>query len=297
MARLLVQLKLRLLANALRSSNRAKASFMVSTAFAVLTALGMFALLASLHGQGTAVSLTTFMFTVFAFGWLILPLLAFGLDSTLDPATMALYPLRTRPLATGLLAASATGAWPAANVIGLLGVLIGLAHGALGRAHRPGRGTAAGAVLHRAGPVRDHQHGRAAALPPRQGPGRLPVHPDHRRLRVLHPGGAEAGRQREADHHKLRRLRRVAALAAAGPGRARDPGRLGRAPRHRRAAPGAAGRRHPRARLAVDPLAEPRPGIPRLLHPVIPGPGHGTALRPLRTARRGGRPILDLPAP
>ena len=132
MARLLVQLKLRLLVNALRSSNRAKASFMISTAFAVLTALGMFALLASLHGQSTAVSLTTFMFTVFAFGWLILPLLAFGLDSTLDPATMALYPLRTRQLATGLLAASATGAWPAANVIGLLGVMIGLARGVLG---------------------------------------------------------------------------------------------------------------------------------------------------------------------
>jgi ABC-2 type transport system permease protein len=129
MARLLVQLKLRLLANALRSSSRAKASFMTSTAFAVLTALGMFALLASLHGQPAAVDLTSVMFTVFGFGWLILPLLAFGLDSTLDPATMALYPLRTRPLATGLLAASATGAWPAANVIGLLGVLIGLARG------------------------------------------------------------------------------------------------------------------------------------------------------------------------
>ncbi len=129
MARLLVQLKLRLLVNALRSSNRAKASFMTSTAFAALTALGMFALLAALHGQRTAVDLTTFIFTVFAFGWLILPLLAFGLDSTLDPATVALYPLRTRPLATGLLAASATGAWPLANVIGLLGVVIGLARG------------------------------------------------------------------------------------------------------------------------------------------------------------------------
>jgi ABC-2 type transport system permease protein len=132
MARLLVQLKLRLLVNALRSSNRAKASFMISTAFAVLTALGMFALLASLHGQSNAVVLTSVLFTVFAFGWLILPLLAFGLDSTLDPATMALYPLRTRELATGLLAASATGAWPAANVIGLLGVVIGLARGVLG---------------------------------------------------------------------------------------------------------------------------------------------------------------------
>ncbi|MGH3155425.1 MAG: hypothetical protein ACRDNF_02445 [Streptosporangiaceae bacterium] len=129
MARLLVQLKLRLLANALRSSTPAKASFMISTAFAVLTAIGMFALLASLHGQSAAVDLTSVVFTVLAFGWLILPLLAFGLDSTLDPATMAQYQLRTRQLATGLLAASATGAWPAANVIGLLGVLIGLARG------------------------------------------------------------------------------------------------------------------------------------------------------------------------
>jgi len=144
MARLLVQLKLRLLANALRSSSRAKASFITSTAFAVLTALGMFALLASVHGQSTAVSLTSFMFTVFTFGWLILPLLAFGLDSTLDPATMALYPLRTRPLATGLLAASATGAWPAANVIGLLhpviaGTRCGAAAGPVRPARRGGR--------------------------------------------------------------------------------------------------------------------------------------------------------------
>ena len=52
MARLLVQLKLRLLTNALRSSSRAKASFMISTAFAVLTALGMFALLASRIRRG-----------------------------------------------------------------------------------------------------------------------------------------------------------------------------------------------------------------------------------------------------
>jgi ABC-2 type transport system permease protein len=132
MAWLLVQLKLRLLTNALRSSRGARASFMVSTAFAVVAALGIFALLASLHGQAAAVDLTSVVFTFLAFGWLILPLMAFGLDSTLDPAVMALYPLRMRPLAVGLLAASATGAWPAANVIGLLGVLIGLARGGLG---------------------------------------------------------------------------------------------------------------------------------------------------------------------
>jgi ABC-2 type transport system permease protein len=131
-ARLLVQLKLRLLTNALRSSRAAKVGFVVSTICAALVAIGTFVMLAALRGQSASVDQTAAVFTVFAFGWLILPLLAFGLDGTLDPATLAMYPLRTRPLAIGLLAASATGAWPLANVLGLLGVLVGLAHGGLG---------------------------------------------------------------------------------------------------------------------------------------------------------------------
>ena len=132
MARLLVQLKLRLLRNALRLSTGAKVSFILSTIAAGVVAVVTFAGLAALRGNAAAVDVTTIVFTVFAFGWLILPLLAFGLDATLDPATLALYPLRTRPLAAGLLAASATGAWPLANVLGLLGVTAGLAHGAPG---------------------------------------------------------------------------------------------------------------------------------------------------------------------
>jgi ABC-2 type transport system permease protein len=131
-ARLLVQLKLRILRNALRSSGSARVSFILSTVFAVLFAAGTFAGLAALRGHSASVDLTTVVFTVFAFGWLFLPLLAFGLDGTLDPATLALYPLRTRPLAVGLLAASCAGAWPVANVIGLLGVTVGLASGGLG---------------------------------------------------------------------------------------------------------------------------------------------------------------------
>jgi ABC-2 type transport system permease protein len=132
MARLLVQLKLRLLRNALRASKGTKAGFIVSTILAVAGAVFIFIVLARLHGHGAAVDLTTVIFTVFAFGWLILPLLVFGLDGTLDPATLALYPLRTRQLAGGLLAASATGVWPLANVIGLLGVTMGLASGGFG---------------------------------------------------------------------------------------------------------------------------------------------------------------------
>ena len=132
MARLLVQLKLRLLRNALRSSTRARTSFVLSTILAALVAVGTFTGLALLRGQSASVDVTAVVFTLFAFGWLMLPLVAFGLDGTLDPATLALYPLRTRPLAVGLLAASATGAWPLANVLGLLGVTVGLASGALG---------------------------------------------------------------------------------------------------------------------------------------------------------------------
>jgi ABC-2 type transport system permease protein len=131
-ARLLVQLKLRLLLNALRSSTAAKVSFLVSTAFACLLAVGAFVVLALLRGNPASVDVTATIFTVFAFGWLLLPIFAFGLDDTLDPASLMVYPLCTRPLAMGLLAASATGAWPLANLIGLLGVTVGLADGVSG---------------------------------------------------------------------------------------------------------------------------------------------------------------------
>jgi ABC-2 type transport system permease protein len=132
MARLLIQLKLRLLLNALRASTGAKIAFVLSTTLAALVAGGVFYLLASLPGGIATADLTTVIFCFFGLAWLVLPLVVFSLDSTLDPATLALYPLRTRPLAVGLLAASATGAWPAATLIGLLGVTIGLARGVLG---------------------------------------------------------------------------------------------------------------------------------------------------------------------
>ena len=132
MAWLLVQLKLRLIRNALLASTGARVAFVLSTILAALVAGGIFYLLAILPGGIAAADLTTVIFCAFGLAWLILPIVVFGLDSTLDPATLALYPLRTRPLAVGLLAASATGAWPAATLIGLLGVTIGLARGAFG---------------------------------------------------------------------------------------------------------------------------------------------------------------------
>jgi len=127
----LVQLKLRLLLGALRASNAARVSFILSSTLALFLAIGTFAGLAALRHNGAAVDLTAVIYTLYALGWVILPLVAFGLDGTLDPATLVLYPLRTRPLVIGLLAASATGAWPLASLIGSLGITVGLAHGAL----------------------------------------------------------------------------------------------------------------------------------------------------------------------
>src|SRR5580700_12225170 len=131
MARILVQLKLRLIANALRSSTAAQTSFIFSILFAFVVGVGGFYFLSLFRGLSASVDLTTVIFCAFALGWLVAPIFAFGLDGTLDPATLALYPLRTRPLIIGLLAASATGAWPLASLIGSLGITVGLAHGAL----------------------------------------------------------------------------------------------------------------------------------------------------------------------
>jgi ABC-2 type transport system permease protein len=132
MARVLVQLKLRLLTNALRSSSAAQTSFILSVFFAFVVAVGGFYVLSLFRGLSASVDLTTVIFSAFALGWLVLPIFAFGLDGTLDPATLAPYPLRTRELAVGMLAASAAGAWPAANLVALLGVTVGLAVGGLG---------------------------------------------------------------------------------------------------------------------------------------------------------------------
>ncbi len=297
MARILVQLKLRLLANALRSSTAAGTTFIISTFFAIVVAVGGFYVLALFRGLSASVDLTTVIFTGFALAWLIAPILAFGLDGTLDPATLQLYPLRTRPLAAGLLAASAAGAWPAANLLALLGVTVGLAHRPAGPARRPDRCAPAGAVLHHAGPAGDHQHGQAAALTPRQGPRGLPDHPDLRPDRVAGPGDTQGSSQGRDHRGELPRRGYVDALATAGPGRARDPGRLARPSRHRADTAGAAGRDHYRAGLAVGTLAGPRPGNCRHLHRFSAAARYGAAAAPLRPARRRGGPVLDLPAP
>ena len=72
MARLLVQLKLRLLRNALNSSTAARVSFLFSSYGALIVAIGVFWILSLLRGSSVSVDLTSIIFTGFAVGWLVI---------------------------------------------------------------------------------------------------------------------------------------------------------------------------------------------------------------------------------
>jgi ABC-2 type transport system permease protein len=59
--------------------------------------------------------------------WAVLPLLTFTADSSLDPAKLALLPLRPRQLAVGLFVASCIGVAPIATLAALAGAIVGFA--------------------------------------------------------------------------------------------------------------------------------------------------------------------------
>ncbi|GAA0922790.1 hypothetical protein [Nonomuraea longicatena] len=129
--RLFAGLKLRLLVGNLRGDLPRKAGFVFTVlAAAVVAALGFLAMaLLRAASPETAADVLTLAYAGLFVGWAVVPLLAFGLDDTLDPARLALFPLRTRDLAVGMFTASATGVWPAATLIVTAGALAGVARG------------------------------------------------------------------------------------------------------------------------------------------------------------------------
>ena len=66
------------------------------------------------------------LFTVQLVSWVLAPLVAFGIDETVDPAKFALLPLTTATLQRGLLVSSLIGYLPAANAVVLVGAAIAL---------------------------------------------------------------------------------------------------------------------------------------------------------------------------
>ncbi|WP_336207688.1 hypothetical protein [Nonomuraea sp. LPB2021202275-12-8] len=127
-------LKIRLLAGNLRGDLARKLGFGFTLAMAVLTALlGFFLMsLVRLAPPEVAADIVIVVFTVLLVSWMIVPLLAFGLDDTLDPSRLSLFPLPTGRLAVGMFTASATGVWPLVTLIVTVGALTGLASGAGG---------------------------------------------------------------------------------------------------------------------------------------------------------------------
>ncbi|MEV4890230.1 hypothetical protein AB0K48_12650 [Nonomuraea sp. NPDC055795] len=130
-ALLFARLKLRLVAGNLRGDLARKLGFVFTLLAAIAVAALGFLLMSLLRlaEPAMATNLAVLAFTMFWIGWAIVPLLAFGLDDTLDPARLSLFPLRTGQLAVGMFAASATGVWPAATLIITVGALVGLASG------------------------------------------------------------------------------------------------------------------------------------------------------------------------
>ncbi|MGI5161019.1 hypothetical protein [Microbispora sp. CA-102843] len=128
---LFVRLKLSLVRGGLRGEVGKQVGFAFSLGAALLVAVAGFGLLSliRLAPSDVALDLVSAAFAMFAVGWIVVPLMAFGLDETLDPARLALFPLTTRQLATGMLAASAAGPWPIASLAALFGGVVALAHG------------------------------------------------------------------------------------------------------------------------------------------------------------------------
>jgi ABC-2 type transport system permease protein len=129
-----VRLKLRLIAGNLRGDTMRQIGFVFTLIAAVGVAIGGFTLLSLLRlaEPEQAAAIGVLVFNLIFLSWALGPVLMFGLDDTLDPARLALFPLRTGTLAGGMFAAAATGPWPIAGLIALSGAVAGLATGAGG---------------------------------------------------------------------------------------------------------------------------------------------------------------------
>jgi ABC-2 type transport system permease protein len=127
--RYFARLKLRVLRNSLRGQVWRIVLFVIGALFGLWFAAAGFFLLAAPGLAGNAelaVVVPAFAGGVLVLGWLLLPLVFFGVDETLDPARFALLPLPRRTLVAGMFTAALLGV-PA---MAMLGATSGLVLGA-----------------------------------------------------------------------------------------------------------------------------------------------------------------------
>ncbi|MBP2416524.1 hypothetical protein ACFFOM_07285 [Microlunatus capsulatus] len=126
MVALLVRLKLTLLRNGLRRSAWRTVGLVIGGLYALGLVAGVLAGLVALRwtSPATTADVTVLTFALLSAGWLVLSLLVFGVDETVDPAKFALLPVRARELLPGLLVAGAIGVPGVATVLIGLGLLL-----------------------------------------------------------------------------------------------------------------------------------------------------------------------------
>jgi ABC-2 type transport system permease protein len=121
-------LKWRLVTSRLRAAKGAARVWMILLAVVLALFIGLAAFglgaLRLVPEFGTPILIT--LFTLLLVGWMITPLLAFGVDETVDPARFALLPIRPQTLQIGLLTTSLIGFFPLANLVILLGAAVGV---------------------------------------------------------------------------------------------------------------------------------------------------------------------------
>jgi ABC-2 type transport system permease protein len=107
----LVRLKLRLLANGLRRSVWQVVGLVVAALYGFGIVTGALTGLVVLSTQDAEFIRTVLVLAggLVVLGWWVLPVLAFGVDETLDPARFATFPIPRRPLLTGLALAGVVG--------------------------------------------------------------------------------------------------------------------------------------------------------------------------------------------
>ncbi|HEY5114668.1 MAG TPA: hypothetical protein VIJ00_03990, partial [Nakamurella sp.] len=128
MVGIFASLKWRLVTSRLRATSGATriwmvVGFVVAVAFVGLIAAGLVAL-RSVPAAATPVVVTLFVVQLVA--WVLSPLVAFGVDETVDPQRFALLPIRPQILQRGLLTASLIGYLPLANMVVLLGAAVAI---------------------------------------------------------------------------------------------------------------------------------------------------------------------------
>ena len=126
MVALLVSLKLTLLRNSLRRSVWRTVGLVLAAVYGLGLVVAAYAGLVALRWTSTTTTgeITVLVYAGLTLGWLMLSLLVFGVDETVDPARFALLPVRARDLVPGLLAAALVGVPGVATALVALGLVV-----------------------------------------------------------------------------------------------------------------------------------------------------------------------------